>query len=128
VTLVVVGLALLLGVHEHTGLTREQAREGNPVEATDASIARGRELFQANCTVCHGVTGRGDGPAASSLAIPPADFVVHVPYHTDKFFFEVISRGFGDVMPSFGEQLSEEDRWNLVNFLRAEFSLEEQQR
>jgi len=122
----VIGLGLLLGVHKHVGLTPEQAREGNPVAATEASIARGRELYDQNCTQCHGLTGRGDGPLAKTLAVPPVDFRLHIPYHTDLFFFSVITRGFGDVMPAFGSGISEEDRWNLVNFLRAEHSLEGQ--
>ncbi|MEX0799843.1 MAG: CopD family protein [Dehalococcoidia bacterium] len=127
VTCVVIGLALILGVHRHVGLNDEQAREGNPVAATEESVARGRELYEQNCTQCHGLTGRGDGPLADTLSIPPADFDLHVPYHTDQFFFQVITRGFGDVMPSFGGQFSEEDRWNLINFLRATHSLEAQQ-
>ena len=126
ITFVVIGLALLLGVHEHTGLTPNVASEGNPVSATDASVARGRELYEPNCAQCHGLTGRGDGPLADTLAIPPADFKLHVPFHTDLFFFQVITRGFGVVMPAFGGGISEEDRWNLINFLRAEHSLEAQ--
>jgi mono/diheme cytochrome c family protein len=39
----------------------------------------------------------------------------------------VITRGFGVVMPAFGGGISEEDRWNLINFLRAEHSLEAQE-
>ena len=126
ITFVVIGLALLLGVHEHTGLTPNVASEGNPVSATDASIARGRELYEPNCAQCHGLTGRGDGPLADTLAIPPADFNLHVPFHTDLFFYQVITRGFSVVMPAFDGQISEEDRWNLINFLRAEHSLEAQ--
>jgi len=126
ITLGVIGLGLLLGVHKHVGLTPEQAREGNPVAATEASIARGRELYDQNCTQCHGLTGRGDGPLAQTLAVPPVDFRLHIPYHTDLFFFSVITRGFGDVMPAFGSGISEEDRWNLINFLRAEHSPEGQ--
>ncbi len=34
--------------------------------------------------------------------------------------------GIGVVMPAFGGQIAEEDRWNLINFLRAEHSLEAQ--
>jgi mono/diheme cytochrome c family protein len=127
ITCVVLGLALLLGVHQHVGLTREAARQGNPVAPTGESVARGRELYAVNCSQCHGVSGRGDGPLAPTLAVPPADFDLHVPYHTDVFFFQVITRGFGTVMPAFGGGISEEDRWNLINFLRAEHSLEEQQ-
>jgi mono/diheme cytochrome c family protein len=128
ITLGVVGLGLLLGVHQHIGLTPEQARQGNPVAATEASVSRGRELYDQNCTQCHGLTGRGDGPLAKTLAVPPVDFKQHVPYHTDLFFFSVITRGFGNIMPGFASQISEEDRWNLINFLRAEHSLDSQKK
>ncbi len=94
---------------------------GNPVEATDESIAMGRQLFGNNCTQCHGVLGRGDGPLADTLPVPPADFRQHVPFHSEKFFFGVIGNGLGDIMPAFGEQLTEEERWHLINFLQAEF-------
>jgi len=128
ITLGVIGLGLLLGVHQHIGLTPEQARQGNPVVATEASVSRGRELYDQNCTQCHGLTGRGDGPLAKTLAVPPVDFKQHVPYHTDLFFFSVITRGFGNIMPAFASQISEEDRWNLINFLRAEHSLDSQKK
>ncbi|WP_416173736.1 c-type cytochrome [Brevundimonas sp.] len=32
-------------------------------------MARGRELYDQNCTQCHGLTGRGDGPLAKTLAV-----------------------------------------------------------
>ena len=128
ITLGVVGLGLLLGVHQHIGLTPEQARQGNPVAATDASIARGREAYDQNCTQCHGLTGSGDGPLAKTLAVPPVDFDQHIPYHTDLFFFAVITRGFGNIMPGFASLIPEEDRWNLINFLRAEHSLGSQKK
>jgi mono/diheme cytochrome c family protein len=37
-------------------------------------IARGKAVYQRHCQDCHGLTGRGDGPAATSLKVPPADF------------------------------------------------------
>ena len=33
----------------------------------------GKALFEDNCASCHGVSGIGDGPAASGLSKPPAD-------------------------------------------------------
>ncbi len=42
----------------------------NPIPATPESIAAGQELFLANCAVCHGASGRGDGPAAGARSIP----------------------------------------------------------
>ena len=37
-------------------------------------IARGKAIYQRHCQDCHGLTGRGDGPTAASLKVPPADF------------------------------------------------------
>jgi mono/diheme cytochrome c family protein len=36
--------------------------------------ARGKAVYQRHCQSCHGVTGYGDGPAAASLRVPPANF------------------------------------------------------
>lgn len=116
-----VGLGIVLGSHAHNVLTREEAQRGNPVPATQASIDRGRMLFIQNCIQCHGETGRGDGPLAASLPLPPANLYDHVPYHPDLFFFSVITNGLSGYMPAFGSVISEEDRWNIVNFLRDQF-------
>ena len=37
-----------------------------------------------------------------------------------------MTNGFGNVMPSFGEQLSEEERWHILNFLQSEFGIDAQ--
>ncbi|MEX2246449.1 MAG: CopD family protein [Dehalococcoidia bacterium] len=115
------GGVLIFGVDSHTTVANPNA--GNPVEPTEASIARGRELFQNNCIVCHGVDGRGDGPQAASLDPSPSDFRLHMPLHTDPQFYAFIANGFpGSAMPAWREDFSEEDIWNLVNFLRATFT------
>ena len=124
--LVVVGIALglIVGNHIDQPLSSEEASEGNPIEATEESIARGAMLFSANCTICHGESGRGDGPAAPTLSLQPANLYDHIPIHRDQFFFGVISKGLGGVMPPFENQLSEEDRWNILNYLRVTFTAE----
>lgn len=100
-------------------LTRGAA--GNPIAPSAQSISRGRALYLQNCAVCHGESGRGDGPAAATLPVRPADLTAHVPFHSDEFFFYVITNGFGQVMPAFGGTLSEEDRWHIINYLRSQF-------
>ena len=80
-----------------------------------------------NCMACHGPRGEGDGPMSSSLPLPPPRLGDHVPYHSDGTLFLWISEGIpldGDEknMPSFKSQLSEDERWHLVNYLRATFS------
>jgi mono/diheme cytochrome c family protein len=39
----------------------------------ESRAAAGDELFRRYCASCHGVSGRGDGPVAASLRLPPAD-------------------------------------------------------
>lgn len=112
----VIGAVVLL-----TGLEVEPGRTlANPVERTEASVERGAALFGANCASCHGAEGRGDGPLAETLPAPPANFSVHVPFHPDGVLYAWISEGIaGTGMPAWEGALSEQERWDLVNFLRA---------
>lgn len=92
----------------------------NPVRASAGSIAAGEQAFRATCATCHGVDGLGDGPAADGLAVRPADLSVHVPFHTDAELYAFATRGIsGTPMPGFARELSPEDRWNLINYLRS---------
>jgi cytochrome c553 len=117
-----IGLGILVGTHTHTRLTGSQATQGNPVKSSPASIEKGQALFQQNCTQCHGESGRGDGPLAPSLRLPPANLYDHIPYHPDQFFFDIITNGAQGVMPSFADTLSSDDRWNILNYLRSRFA------
>ncbi len=109
-------------------LPASKAEEGaNPIDPTAQSIAIGRSLYTQNCATCHGDTGRGDGPQAPSLPVAPADFRVHIPYHQDEFFFQVMTNGLGTIMPAFGQSLTEDERWHLLNFLQSEFGADAQQ-
>jgi mono/diheme cytochrome c family protein len=121
----VAGAVLLFGVDSHEATVLRTS----PVEATGASLARGQELFERNCIQCHGPTGEGDGPAAETLDVKPPRMSDHVPFHSDGVIFTWITQGIPPDeeekdMPSFEEAFSEEDRWHLVNFLRAAFDLE----
>ena len=113
-----IGLGAIVGAHVHSNV--KDAGE-NPVASSPESIARGEMLFLTNCSQCHGESGRGDGPLAASLPLKPANLYDHVPYHPDQFFFNVITNGVGGVMPAFKNSLSEDDRWNILNYLRATF-------
>jgi mono/diheme cytochrome c family protein len=54
-------------------LGRALAAEPQPPALTDAAVSEGQRVFVRHCNACHGVDGRGDGPAASALQPPPAD-------------------------------------------------------
>lgn len=94
----------------------------NPVPPNADSVTAGGELYQRNCVPCHGLTGRGDGPVGLTLNPPPANLTIHtVPgVHPDGQLYLWISDGFpgASAMPAFRTVLADEDRWNLVNYLR----------
>lgn len=108
--------------HEEGGHTvpNEAAAVPNPISASDESMASGGEIFATNCALCHGETGEGDGPAASALAVPPADLHEdHVQVLTDGALFYIISHSSPESpMPAWEDVLDEDERWHVVNFLR----------
>jgi mono/diheme cytochrome c family protein len=104
-----------------------------PPRPENLDVARGRELFvgRVQCATCHGVGGKGDGPAAPGLR-DVWDHPVCVPDLTRgelglkggsglEDIFRVLTLGMaGTPMPSF-ESLSEKDRWDLAAFVRSLF-------
>ena len=90
------------------GVPEEYANLENPIEATDSSITRGAELFQANCAICHGSTGKGDGVAAAGLDPKPANLSEdHVQGNPDGALFYTISKGVpGTAMVAWEGQIS----------------------
>ncbi|HZU90316.1 MAG TPA: copper homeostasis membrane protein CopD, partial [Stellaceae bacterium] len=85
-----------------------------------ASIAAGAAIYAANCALCHGVDGRGDGPAAAGLPIRPADLTApHLFAHSPGDLFWWVSHGRGGVMPGFARVLTPSRRWDVINFVRA---------
>lgn len=85
------------------------------------SIAHGLGAYEENCTLCHGVGGRGDGPLRTVSPVPPADLTAqHAATHTAGDMYWWLTHGIPESnMPSFAETLSVEDRWDVVNFLQA---------
>jgi putative copper resistance protein D len=91
----------------------------SPTGYTTQSIARGSRLFAGNCVSCHGASGRGDGPLARRLAVPPANLAaVHVLGHTEGDLFWYVTAGIGTSMPGFAATLDEDERWDLVNWVQ----------
>jgi putative copper resistance protein D len=86
-----------------------------------ASVIRGAALYADNCALCHGATGRGDGPAAASLPIRPADLTEpHLFAHSPGDLFWWVSHGMDNgVMPGFAAVLNANQRWDVINFVRA---------
>jgi mono/diheme cytochrome c family protein len=94
------------------------AARKNPVAATPESVKTGGELFTVYCTPCHGSSGKGDG-LVSAKFVPPADLTNAdlQKGRSDGYWQSYLSVG-GAVMPSYGEALTAEERWHVVNYLR----------
>jgi copper resistance protein D len=93
-----------------------------PVPFDAISIANGVDLFTANCIPCHGPQAKGNGVLAKTLPKQPVDLLTepHTAMHTAGDFFHWLTYGrFNGIMPPFGEKFSEEERWDLLNFLHA---------
>lgn len=88
--------------------------------ATPESLTNGAAVYRQDCAQCHGPGARGNGPLAASLNPRPSDLVLHVPLHPDRDLENWIANGFpGSAMPAFKDRLTEQERWDLVNYLRS---------
>ena len=111
-------------------------RSGKPPEAvevgeapprTDEVMSRGRGLYgQMECPRCHGDRGYGDGPSAytqtdaQGRSIQPRDLSYRPRKTGDRVedLYRVFVTGLaGTPMPSFGEALTERDRWALAYYV-----------
>ena len=91
----------------------------NQAPATKEAIEHGKALYLDRCVDCHGKKGRGDGPGAADLEVRPPDFSKpHVRAQTDAALFWKLTEG-RRPMPGYGSKLSEEQRWQLVAYLRS---------
>jgi putative copper resistance protein D len=86
------------------------------------SVANGKYLYEdSGCAACHGASGYGDGPLADELRPKPADLTApHANMHTAGDLLWWLSHGVKNTsMPGFSQSLSEEESWDLINFMRA---------
>jgi mono/diheme cytochrome c family protein len=92
-----------------------------PFAITKEDLKRGQERYEIFCSVCHGMTGYGDGIVARRGFNKPAP----ANYHQDRLrqapvghFFDVMTNGWG-AMPSYASQIPVEDRWRIIAYVRA---------
>jgi cytochrome c553 len=90
------------------------------------SPSEGKKLYVANCSSCHGDTGKGDGIAGRALPAKPADHTngAFMNALSDKWLFDVISKGGGAVgksnfMPGWSGALNEKQILDIVAYIRS---------
>lgn len=106
------------GTHQHA----DAAAVKNPVAADATSIASGKTLFAANCASCHGEAGLGDGKMGEQMKVKPANLTDANWKHgsSDGEIYTIIRDGIKTAgMQSFGPKLTEDQIWDLVNYIRS---------
>ena len=90
-----------------------------PFPVTEDTVKRGRERYDIFCSVCHGMTGNGDG------MIVRRGFRRAASFNDDRLrqapvghFFDAITNGWG-AMPSYASQIPVQDRWAIITYIRA---------
>jgi mono/diheme cytochrome c family protein len=91
----------------------------NPIEPSAAVLAAARAVYLEKCANCHGDRGKGDGPDAASYYPHPASLAdaSRMEGKSDGELFYRITNG-RRPMPAFKKRLSDEQRWQLVLFVR----------
>ena len=90
-----------------------------PFPITEEIVNRGKERYEIFCSVCHGLTGNGDG------MIVRRGFRRAASFHEDRLrqapvghFFDAITNGWG-AMPPYNSQIPVQDRWAIIAYVRA---------
>jgi mono/diheme cytochrome c family protein len=92
----------------------------NPMDRTSESIQRGQDRFTIYCSVCHGVSGQGDGTVPVGTKIRgwvPSLVTPKAIAYSDGYLYSMIRHGRG-LMPAYGDKVASADRWNVVNYVR----------
>lgn len=89
-----------------------------PVAVTAELLARGRSRYEVHCAVCHGVLGDGESQLALNMSLRKPPSLHDYRDVGDGHLYRVITSGFG-LMASYASELSVEDRWAVVAYVRA---------
>lgn len=95
----------------------------SPLPNSPETVEKGKRLYngKGTCFNCHGISGAGDGPLAASLDPTPRNFHHHGfwRHRTEGEIFWVIKHGSpGTAMIGFGEVLSDEEIWSIIQYER----------
>ena len=91
------------------------------VPPTQRSLLHGKQVYITNCVGCHGYTGKGDGPAATFLEPKPFNFTNAdvQKQHSEGQYYHFLLFGLpGSAMPAWGDYLTVQDIWDVINFVR----------
>jgi len=104
----------------YTGKIGDNPGDVMPFPVTKEVLERGRERYNIYCAPCHSRIGDGNGfiPSRGFTRMPPSYHIPRLQKAPLGYFFDVMTNGFG-IMPDYASQVSPEDRWKIVAYIRA---------
>ncbi|HLT24031.1 MAG TPA: quinol:electron acceptor oxidoreductase subunit ActD [Ignavibacteria bacterium] len=105
--------------YEYKGLPDSMVKYlSNPIALTQENLADGKKQYDTYCSPCHGYFGEGDSRLRGQFPNPPTIHSEKVRNWVDGNIYHVITNG-QNVMPSYASQVSREDRWKIIHYIRA---------
>ena len=89
-----------------------------PLPVTPELLASGRKHYDITCGTCHGPLGDGDSIVATQMSLRPPPSLHNYVNRAPGYICEVATHGFG-MMASYAAELSVEERWAVVAYVRA---------
>ena len=104
----------------YTGKIGSNPGDEMPFPVTKEVLERGRERYDIYCAPCHSRVGDGNGlvPSRGFARKPPSYHIPRLQKAPLGYFYDVMTNGFG-IMPDYAAQITPEDRWNIVAYIRA---------
>ena len=103
----------------HNWMAPEQeAKKSNPIPFTQESVEKGKDIYSAQCSFCHGEKPTGLPKQETGLSMDTPNLVDRLKNHTEGDFHWKITNG-RNGMPSFSEELSDAEIWHVINYIKS---------
>lgn len=129
-----IGVLAALGAAAYVW-TESAANVASGVMPESVDLVAGKALYAETCAACHGANLEGQdnwrSPGADGrLPAPPHDETGHTWHHADQLLFDYTKLGgrevmaaqgmeFDSGMPGFGDQLSDQEIWNVLGYIKS---------
>lgn len=101
------------------GYEEAGAKLKSPLKTTEASLAKGKDIYTKFCMHCHGEKGAGDGAVVTNGGFPPPPaYGGPLKDLPEGKMFHSITYGKGQ-MGSHASQLNKKERWLVIQYVKA---------
>jgi len=107
---------------QETVVPAEYAGKTNPLAGDSNALAAGKVIYDVTCSSCHGVSGKGDGPAGQALTPPASDLTKVVTSVGEDYLYYRVAEGgsmdpYNSSMPAHKKSLSEDEIWQVLTYV-----------